>query len=360
MNLHVSSLVKTLRLSHCASILLFAASASYAQGDVFQYPEIQEDRPGGVTITPLVGQFFLDSERNLDDDTAAGIALGYRFSEPYAVEFVYLGGDATSSTGGASGDIKQYRLEALYDVAQYGAWTPYLAVGAANTEYGNAAIDDEGAMTLGAGTHYHFNERIALRADARYLKGVDNNKGADVVLALGINFFLGNVAKKAAPVEPVAVLEPKKPTFIELCTEAGGAVNVDGACVKQRLKTGRVTLNVPFELNSDQVSADYLSEVKKLADFMSAHPTANVVIEGHTDALGSDEYNQQLSQRRVNEVARLVIDNYGINADRISAVGYGESQPITSNSTAESRAKNRRVMASIRVELEEVIQLDIK
>ena len=215
-------------------------------------------------------------------------------------------------------------------------------------------------MTFGAGTHYHFNERVALRADARYLKGVDNNKGADVALALGVNFFLGQVAEKAAPVETVAAVEPQKPTLEELCAEAGGIVNADGVCVKQTLKTERVTLNVQFELNSDKVRADYVSEVKKLADFMSTYPTASVVIEGHTDASGSDIYNQQLSQRRVNEVARLMSDDYGIEASRISAIGYGETQPIAANDTAENRAKNRRVVASIRVELEETIQLDVK
>ena len=84
MNLHLSSLAKTLPLRHCVSALLIAASASYVQAETFKYPEIKEERSGGFTVTPLVGKFILDSERNLDDDTFAGIAFGYRFSHPYA------------------------------------------------------------------------------------------------------------------------------------------------------------------------------------------------------------------------------------------------------------------------------------
>lgn len=362
MNLLSSPLFKSLSVACCAGVLLSVTSGAHAEG--FKYPEITEDRHGGFTVTPLVGSYRFDDDRGLDDDTAAGLAIGYRFSHPFAVEFVYLNGDATTNAGAAVGDLKQYRLEGLYDVAEYGPWTPYVAVGAASTEFGTTTTaDNEGAMTLGLGTHYSFSERVALRLDSRYIKAVGDTKGADVALALGLNVFLGKVdSKPAAPVEPVAVAAPQPagPSLAELCAQAGGTLAADNTCVRTTLKTERVALNVQFEYNSDKVQSSYLSEVEKLADFMKTYPTANVVIEGHTDSTGSDAYNQNLSQRRVNEVMRIMVADYGIAASRISAIGYGESQPLVANDSDANRAKNRRVVASISVELEETIQLDVK
>ena len=92
---------------------------------------------------------------------------------------------------------------------------------------------------------------------------------------------------------------------------------------------------------------------------MKEYPTT-VIIGGHTDSTGSTEYNQSLSQRRVDEVARLLSANYGIDASRVSAIGYGEAQPIVANDIAENRAKNRRVEASITVEVEETLSVDVK
>ena len=64
--------------------------------------------------------------------------------------------------------------------------------------------------------------------------------------------------------------------------------------------------------------------------------------EGNTDSVGSDAYNQKLSERRANSV-RTYLTNKGINPSLLDSVGYGESRPVATNDTAEGRAKNRRV-----------------
>ena len=151
MNLLSSPLFKSLSVACCAGVLLSAVSGVHAEG--FKYPEIKEDRHGGFTITPLVGSYLYDDDRALDDDTVAGFAIGYRFSHPFAVELVYMDGDVNTTAGASAGEFEQYRLEGLYDVAEYGRWTPYVAVGAASTEFGTTTTaDNEGAMTLGLGT----------------------------------------------------------------------------------------------------------------------------------------------------------------------------------------------------------------
>jgi OOP family OmpA-OmpF porin len=70
--------------------------------------------------------------------------------------------------------------------------------------------------------------------------------------------------------------------------------------------------------------------------------SAPVSVEGHTDWIGSDAYNQGLSERRANAVQAYLIEQ-GISPSRLSTSGYGESRPISSNETREGRALNRRV-----------------
>jgi len=80
---------------------------------------------------------------------------------------------------------------------------------------------------------------------------------------------------------------------------------------------------------------------------MKAYPATTVLIEGHTDNTGSDQYNLQLSQKRAESVRQYLINNFSIAPDRLSAKGFGESRPIASNTTREGRRKNRRVVAVI-------------
>jgi OOP family OmpA-OmpF porin len=85
-----------------------------------------------------------------------------------------------------------------------------------------------------------------------------------------------------------------------------------------------------------------LRTVDKLADFLQKHPDRNVLIEGHTDSVGTAEYNMLLSERRADSVRKALMDR-GINAERIMTKGYGESYPVASNKTSAGRQRNRRV-----------------
>jgi OOP family OmpA-OmpF porin len=83
-----------------------------------------------------------------------------------------------------------------------------------------------------------------------------------------------------------------------------------------------------------------LSKVQKaIRDF----PDRKIIIEGHTDSMGDETYNMQLSLARAKAVTAYLIANMGIGEDRITATGYGESRPIASNDTKEGRQQNRRI-----------------
>jgi OOP family OmpA-OmpF porin len=111
-----------------------------------------------------------------------------------------------------------------------------------------------------------------------------------------------------------------------------------------------IALNVEFDTAKAVIKKKYHDEIKKVADFMKAHPETNAVIEGHTDNVdrhNDPSRNIKLSQARADSIRQYLIDKFEINASRITAVGYGPSKPIASNDTEEGRKKNRRVQAVI-------------
>lgn len=109
-----------------------------------------------------------------------------------------------------------------------------------------------------------------------------------------------------------------------------------------------ISLNVEFDTNKAIVKDKYRNEIKKVADFMKTYPNTTAVIEGHTDNVYTAEYNQKLSQARAYSVRQYLINNFGIKASRLTAVGYGLTKPIASNDTEEGKQKNRRVQAVIK------------
>ena len=98
-----------------------------------------------------------------------------------------------------------------------------------------------------------------------------------------------------------------------------------------------------FEFGKADIRRDSFDLVNEIAKTLLDNPEiGRVRVEGHTDSVGSDSYNQWLSQERVNSVRTYLIKR-GVPAERLEAVGYGEAKPISSNETAAGREKNRRV-----------------
>ena len=108
-----------------------------------------------------------------------------------------------------------------------------------------------------------------------------------------------------------------------------------------------IYLEVLFETDKSVVRPQFYKEIFEVAEFMTEYPNTVTVIEGHTDSRASDSYNQALSQRRVDAVRSVLISEFGIAPERLSAIGYGESRPRASNETEEGRQLNRRVAAVI-------------
>ncbi|MCA0205767.1 MAG: OmpA family protein [Proteobacteria bacterium] len=105
--------------------------------------------------------------------------------------------------------------------------------------------------------------------------------------------------------------------------------------------------DILFATDSYSVRPDLAQMLRSVAQNINSYPLSIVYVTGHTDSTGSESYNQQLSLRRADAVAGVLI-GAGVPANRVQARGMGESQPIASNDTASGRAQNRRVVITIR------------
>jgi OOP family OmpA-OmpF porin len=98
-----------------------------------------------------------------------------------------------------------------------------------------------------------------------------------------------------------------------------------------------------FDYNKATIKPESHSALADAAKILQENPGIKVEIQGHTDSDGSESYNQQLSERRAQSVVTYLIQNFAIEAMRLTAKGYGELNPVASNSTPEGKALNRRV-----------------
>jgi OOP family OmpA-OmpF porin len=129
-------------------------------------------------------------------------------------------------------------------------------------------------------------------------------------------------------------------------TPAGVVVNSIGCSEKEKAS---VKLNVEFASGKSLIDSKYQSEVQNLANFMSKFPTTKVEIAGHSDTTGNAKANTTLSQARAEAVKQALVQA-GVSESRVTAKGYGPTQPIADNKTKEGRTANRRVMAEISIE----------
>ena len=121
-------------------------------------------------------------------------------------------------------------------------------------------------------------------------------------------------------------------------TRPGAVVDLDGCEVEAVIELG----GVHFDFDKATLKPEAKSVLDQAAALLQKHERVVVEVAGHTDSVGSDEYNMGLSDRRANSVKDYLTAK-GVKASRLSAHGYGESRPVASNDTDEGRAENRRV-----------------
>jgi outer membrane protein OmpA-like peptidoglycan-associated protein len=131
----------------------------------------------------------------------------------------------------------------------------------------------------------------------------------------------------------------------DLCPTVKGTIANKGCpeIAKEDVKKiTKIASAIYFETNSDKLKAFSLPQLDALVEILQKYDGANLSIEGHTDSQGDDVYNMALSQKRCESVKKYLMSK-GIFESRLTATGFGETKPIADNTTAEGRAKNRRV-----------------
>ena len=123
-------------------------------------------------------------------------------------------------------------------------------------------------------------------------------------------------------------------------TPAGVAVDPDGC--PRKGETLLILEGVNFAFDSSQLTPESESILNQAVQALRDASTVTVRVEGHTDSIGTDQYNQGLSERRARAVVEYLVSQ-GIEPSRMEPAGYGESEPVASNETEEGRYKNRRV-----------------
>jgi outer membrane protein OmpA-like peptidoglycan-associated protein len=124
--------------------------------------------------------------------------------------------------------------------------------------------------------------------------------------------------------------------------------DIDGAKIERVGEGIKITFDsgILFATNSSTLEPQAKTNINKLAEILNKYPDTNILVTGHTDSDGTDEYNQTLSEKRAKSVSDYTMIQ-GINSSRLSIIGLGESEPVASNDTDDGKHLNRRVEIAI-------------
>ena len=105
----------------------------------------------------------------------------------------------------------------------------------------------------------------------------------------------------------------------------------------------KFTLIINFDFDKSNIRDTDKKQLNQAIDFVKKYKGHKIKLEGHTDWIGTEQYNQVLSEKRAEATSKYLVEKGSVAAQRISSVGYGELKPVASNKTRDGRAKNRRV-----------------
>jgi outer membrane protein OmpA-like peptidoglycan-associated protein len=210
----------------------------------------------------------------------------------------------------------------------------YLVVDAASRGVGIAAYSRDGVASTQRVRDVLTSamQPIRLMVDGSYAKvyvgeeRVANIPNADLGRTSTLRFDLADVRSKPVYISNLRVAAGGRDLYAQI--EADGKA---------------VTRGILFDTGSAQIRPESTPTLKDIARMLENHPDLRLRIEGHTDATGSDQTNQSLSQQRAEAVMQYLVNEHGIDSSRLQAVGKGEGTPVASNDTPEGRQSNRRV-----------------
>lgn len=312
----------------------------------------------------ILGSYtFADDERGSDDlDYATGIHLlyGEMFEDShwgYEVGYFFDNYETDKTVA-----IDYYRhglgIDATYSFGDRASFTPYLLAGVGGA-YDDALPDSEDDWSWFANAGLGFvtkpltkRGQIKLRGEARYVYDDYGEGYGEPRVSLGIELPLfeerevevAELQQEPKVIEvPTGLLDTDADGVIDekdQCPDTGAGDRVDGnGCTLDKIIELK---GVTFEFDKTRLRPDAQTILDWAVDILKKYPDMQVEIAGHTDNIGTDEYNQQLSEGRAQSVKDYFVE-HGVPDSQMSVKGYGESEPRDSNDSEEGRELNRRV-----------------
>jgi OOP family OmpA-OmpF porin len=322
-------------------------------------------------LAPRIGADFPDSNRTTQTSLFAGLGAGVWVNPNFAVDFEYGINNAdfknNSPREGHQWESVQLDVAGRYFFGDLGAgWRPYVmgGIGAlrhkaysgfllSGDTYSSSGGWDPMA-TAGVGIQYTLSDRLSFRGElaARYDK--DNNSlnsplassygftrrsgFTDGLATVGLTYSFGGASAPPPPPPVHADATPPPPPVRETAKAVDQTIELRGV----EFKFDHPRVGEKLEPSLKAPTAASLQILDEAVDTLKRYPNVHVEVDGHTDSKGSDAYNQKLSERRAKGVYDY-LTAHGIDSSRLDGPkGFGKTQPIDTNDTAEGRQRNRR------------------
>lgn len=320
------------------------ASASEDMRLFSSWPGSSHEQAGRFEVGPFVGYQMFEKKQNLEDGLNYGGRLGYNFTNRFGVE-IGMGLIDTnvrdkSKVGVQKGqyrsptdsvDIKSYQLDAVYQFHPSRRLSPFVKAGIGRNVYDPQVLSNSSnTINYGVGVKYWIKKDLAVRIDLQDQKekSFHNYSGTvQLVYAFGSRRSSKKAAVVASP-EPheVPYVEPKQ---VVLESSPSPRIEEVEEIVVER-KPNVVVLafeDIHFNFDSSALTKDAQGILQRSLKLLRDNPETKVRIAGYTSASGSPEYNQKLSERRAGAVKKYLLDKGNISPERLSTVGYGETEP---------------------------------
>lgn len=256
------------------------------------------------------------------------VLLGYQFSDSWAADI------SAGATMNNNVEVDALTLNG-YRFFGSGRFRPYLSAGLSQFSVDDALNDSTQQYQAGLGLAANLSRNLELRVGYQTFNTFSGDHSQDNSYGATLSWHFSK-----PPVQPVAQAKPQPVLAQPVPPQPAPAP-------EERVEIERIELQVLFDFDKSIIKSVYEPQLTQIAQLMISDPQISAIIEGHTDSVGTDEYNLNLSKRRANAIKQRLVNNYGISPDRIETIGYGESQPIADNSTAAGAQKNRRAIAVI-------------
>ena len=329
-------------------------------------------------LAPRIGVVAPDSSRDTKTSLFSGIGVGVWVNPNLAVDFEYGINNAdfksNSPRDGHQWENVQLDIAGRWFFGEFGSgWRPYVvgALGAMRHKaYSGFLLHDGGngfiggntvsggwdpMASIGLGIQYAMSDRLAFRGEIAARYDHDNNSlnsplsdsygfkrtsgFTDGVATIGLTYSFGGSHAAPPPSAPPSSPPPSNPRTPETPV-APQTMTIDLRGVEFKFDHPKVGEKLEPSLKAPTAASVQILD--EAIDTLKRNPSIHVEVDGHTDAIGSDAYNQKLSERRAKGVFDYLLA-HGIDSSRLDGPkGFGKSQPIDTNDTAEGRQRNRR------------------